>query len=332
MIDYILSWNDYLLLITLGAFFIDLVLGDPHYSLHPIRLMGHMINGLERVIYPFRWKKLGGILLLFSSFIIIIVPIVLILCIVKEHYSIIYFAVAVFLTYSLFALRSLSVEVDKIRCALLTNDLSLARMELSYLVGWDTKSLSVDDIIQDCIEILSENFVDGVVSPLFYAFLGGLPLLVLYKITNTLDSMVGYKNSKYIDFGWASAKLDDIMNFVPARLSAFLFIPLGAFILKQDGINSLKTVLSDRLNHESPNSAHPESAFAGALNIQLGGPAPFAGVIRERPTIGKPIQTLSISQINKANRLMLISAFISLFFFFITTCSILTLTNIFFLN
>ncbi len=195
------------------------------------------------------------------------------------------FAISVLFIFTALSARSLGKEAKSVYQSLKAGNIKDAQKKLSLIVGRDTEALSQDEIVRATVETVAENSVDGVVSPLFYAALGGAPLVLAYKAINTLDSMVGYKNKRYIYFGWFSAKLDDVANYIPARLS-ILLIPLASFILKKRTSNALHTILRDGKKSPSPNAGIPEAGFAGALGIQLGGVNYYQGEKVSKPILG----------------------------------------------
>lgn len=183
-------------------------------------------------------------------------------------------------------------------------DLPKARYAVSMIVGRDTQNLDETGVTKAAVETVAENTSDGIIAPMFYLAIGGTPLAMCYKAINTLDSMVGYKNEKYIDFGRASAKLDDAANFIPARIAGVLMV-ISAYLTGMDGKNAWKIFRRDGRNHASPNSAQTEAACAGALQVQLAGNAYYFGKLYEKPTIGDPIRPVEVQDISRANRLML---------------------------
>lgn len=213
------------------------------------------------------------------------------------------------LIYFCISSKALVVEGYKVVKFLLINDLDGARKQLSFIVGRDTASLSKEGIIRAVVETIAENMADGVIAPLFYAMIFGAPLAFAYKAVNTLDSMFGYKNDEYIEFGYFPAKLDDIFNFIPARITGMLIILASAF-LGYDYKNSFKIYRRDRHNHTSPNSAHPEAAIAGALGVQLGGANYYFGKLVSKPTIGDKIKEIDINDVKKTAKVLYLSFFI----------------------
>ena len=219
-----------------------------------------------------------------------------------------------FLIYTTLATKCLKDEAVKIYEVLKTKDIEKARVQVSYIVGRDTTHLDEGEIIRATVETVAENTVDGIIAPMFYAFIGGAPLAMAYKAINTLDSTVGYKNDKYKDLGFASAKIDDIANFIPARISSIL-MAIGSFILKYNYKDALKISIRDRKNHKSPNCAYQEGAVAGALGIQLGGTNIYFGKAVYKPTIGDKHREIEVDDIVKTNKIMYATSIISIVVF-----------------
>ena len=294
------------------AYILDLFIGDPRFSLHPIKVMGRIIEFLERILrkFPLNLYLSGCILvIILAGGTFILVKKILFLTFYLN--SFLGEAVAVFFIYTALSIRDLDKETREVYLALKSNDIVLARKKLSLIVGRDTENLTSDEIVRACVETTAENTVDGIISPLFYAFIGGAPLALAYKAINTLDSMVGYKNKMYSKFGWASARLDDLANFIPARLSA-LIIPLAASILKRRGKISFSTIVKDRKKSLSPNAGIPETAFAGALGVTLGGKAYYKKKEVVIPIMGKEVKPKEIGDILEAIRLMYLTSGITL--------------------
>lgn len=294
--------------IILSAFLLDLILGDPRWFPHPVMFIGRLISALEDVFRRFAkskaWELLTGCILA------TVVPVSAFLVTywligTASHFSLLAgWLAAVFLGYTTIAARSLYAESRKVAKLLLTGDLPSARKELSYLVGRDTHNLDEKGIIRALVETVAENTSDGVIAPLFYLAIGGPPLAMAYKAVNTLDSMVGYKNEKYLYFGRASARLDDIANYIPARLSALLLI-VAAFILRKDWRGAWRITVRDRRNHPSPNSGYPEAAVAGALGRRLGGLSYYGGVPSNKPFIGDEQEEFQITDVRNTSRIMM---------------------------
>ena len=263
------------ILIIWVAFLLDLLIGDPVYSWHPIRIIGNkIIKPIENFLWNLKLNtRLGGMVLAILT-ILISGSLVFILNIFFADYLILSFLLNIYLIYSCIALKDLKFHVERVIKSLQNNNLEQARKDLSLIVSRDTQNLDNQDIAKACIETLAENLSDGVIAPLFYAFLGGSFLAVIYKAANTMDSMLGYKNEKYKNFGFFPAKLDDILNFIPSRLSFIFIIFAGKKYLKtlQNWTKAFKIGLKNRVNHDSPNAGHPEAAIAAILDIKLGGP------------------------------------------------------------
>ena len=213
--------------------------------------------------------------------------------------------------YQILATKSLKVESMKVYDELAKNDLPSARKAVSMIVGRDTKDLTFSGVAKAAVETVAENTSDGIIAPMIFIAIGGAPMGFFYKAINTMDSMVGYKNEKYMNFGRFAAKLDDVVNYLPARISAYQMI-LSSFFLRYDYKNAFKIYKRDRYNHASPNSAQTESVCAGALDIQLAGNAYYFGKLYEKPTIGDNIREINYDDIKKANRLLYCTSFISI--------------------
>ena len=216
--------------------------------------------------------------------------------------------------YQLFAVRSLKDESMKVYKELAKQDLEASRKAVSMIVGRDTENLTIEGVTKATVETIAENTSDGTLAPMFYMFIGGPVLGWFYKAVNTMDSMVGYKNEKYLNFGRYAAKFDDVMNFIPARLCGWLMI-LASMFLKMDWKNAKKIFVRDRFNHASPNSAQTEAVMAGALRIQLAGDAWYFGKRYEKPIIGDALRPVEIEDIPRANRLLYATAIVSLIIF-----------------
>lgn len=291
------------------AYILDLIFGDPYRVPHPITFIGKLVKNFEKKLYDLKNKKIAGIILNISVLII-----VYIFCYFFAKVKIL----EIYFLYTIFATKSLVKESKKVYNALISGDIEDARLKLSYLVSRDTKELTEEEIIKGTLETCSENITDGITAPLFYMFIGGLPLAMTYKAINTMDSMLGYKTGKYIEFGWFSAKLDDFVNLVPARLSGLIFVPFSALLLGLNFKNSLKIFLRDRYNHSSPNSAHTESALAGALGIALGGPTKYFGEMENKKFIGDKLRDFTINDIVLTHKIIYLSGFIALLFYSVT--------------
>jgi adenosylcobinamide-phosphate synthase len=284
--------------ILLMAFLLDIAIGDPKWLPHPVRIIGKVIEKIEFFLRrffksPFQ-EKIGGIILAVSiagmTFIItwLIVKFLLKLSLVSNFLYLISCLLFVYLTSTTIAIKELISSAKIVIRSIKNKDIDSARRNLSMIVGRDTQNLSEKGILKAVIETLSENLSDGVIAPLFYLVIGGLPLAMSYKAINTLDSMVGYKNKRYIHFGWASAKLDDAVNFIPARISGILISIASLLVFRSilNVRNSLKIMLKEGRKHLSPNAGIPEAAIAGALGVRLGGPAIYGGTEIKKSYIG----------------------------------------------
>ena len=216
-------------------------------------------------------------------------------------------AVESFMCYQILATKSLKVESDRVYQEIQTGDIARARKAVSMIVGRDTQNLTIEGVTKAAVETVAENTSDGVIAPLFYMVIGGALLGFGYKAVNTMDSMVGYKNDRYLYFGRVAAKLDDVANYIPARLSGWLMVAASAFV-KMDVKNAAKIYRRDRRNHASPNSAQTEAAMAGALEVQLAGNAYYFGKLYEKPTIGDGIRPVEVEDIRRSNRLLYATA------------------------
>lgn len=311
-----MKWT--LLAVVLG-FLMDLCFGDPRWLYHPVRIIGHGITFLEKILRKIFPKTktgeriAGGLLVVgivaASSF----VP-WLILHLAYGLRTWLGVALESFMCYQLLAARSLRDESKKVYDALQTGDIEKSRYAVSMIVGRDTQNLTEEGVTKAAVETVAENTSDGIIAPLFYMMIGGAVLGFAYKSVNTMDSMVGYVNDRYRYFGTAAAKLDDMLNYIPARLSAWLMIA-GAWLIGMDGKNAKKIYLRDRRKHASPNSAQTEAVMAGALDIQLAGDAWYFGELHKKPYIGDPIRKVEIEDIIRSHKLMYAGTVLSLVIF-----------------
>lgn len=293
----------------------DLIIGDPQGWPHPVRLIGKMINKLEKYLRSKckssrDERKAGAVLWFIAVITSFIVPYLIIFAINKINSYLAVIAEGI-MCYYIFAARSLKDESMKVYAALKNGDLVGARRFLSYIVGRDTESLSESSVARATVETVAENTSDGVIAPMIYTFIGGSPLGFMYKAINTLDSMVGYRNEKYIDFGRFSAIADDIANYIPSRISAYIMIA-ASFFIGYDYKSAFKIYKRDRYNHLSPNSAQTEAVCAGALNIILGGGSFYNGVMVSKPTIGDDKRNIETEDVKRANKLMYAASIICL--------------------
>lgn len=301
----------------LTGFILDAVFGDPHFFPHPVRAIGWLINRLEngiRTLFPRTEKgELAG-----GAVFAVLVPAVtalaaaLLLAAAKVAGDAVLFFTESVLVYFLLAARSLRDESMKVYHSLKKGDVEEARHNVSMIVGRDTSVLDAAGIARAAVETVAENTSDGVIAPLFFLALGGPVLGWAYKAVNTMDSMVGYKNEKYLFFGRAAARFDDLVNFIPARLSAVLMMG-AALIGRMDFQNAVRIFRRDRFNHKSPNSAQTEAVCAGALCIRLAGDAWYFGELCKKPFIGDDIRPVEQEDIKRANRLMYTASGLALF-------------------
>ena len=289
----------------LAGFIIDLILGDPYTLPHPVRAIGNLISRLEKFVR----KKFPDNLLIGGFFLattVILITSGITFVILFAAYKIYFWlgiAVESIMCYYLIAPKCLRDESMKVYRALKENDTEKARKAVSMIVGRDTDRLDNSGIIRAAVETVAENTSDGVTAPLMFTALGGAIFGYLYKAANTMDSMIGYKNEKYAEIGYFAAKLDDILNYIPSRITALIMI-FSSYMLKFNGKNAYKIWKRDRRKHASPNSAQTESVCAGALEIRLAGDAYYFGELHKKEYIGDDIRPIKNEDIRKANKLM----------------------------
>lgn len=306
----------------IAGFVLDLLIGDPHFIPHPVRLIGSFISFLDKRLncdagYNSSEKKLNlikykrGMLLAFT---VIFATFAISVIIIVAAYSINLYAGVIaeaVMTWQILATKCLRVESMRVYDALRTDGVDAGRRAVSMIVGRDTSVLDAAGVTRAAVETIAENTSDGVIAPMLYTAIGGPVLGFVYKAVNTMDSMLGYKNDKYMYFGRFAARLDDVVNFIPARISAYLMIA-AAFIggMHFDGKNAYHIFKRDRFNHASPNSAQTESVCAGALRVQLAGDAVYFGKLVKKKYIGDGLREIEYEDIKRANRLMYITAFL----------------------
>lgn len=299
------------------GFVLDLVFGDPHALPHPIRLIGTLIAGLEKKLLKLQMRDekrefykgiLLVVLVLFSTGAVA----ALVLVVAYWLHPVAGIVIESVMTYQILATKCLKDESMKVYQSLNEQGLEAGRVAVSMIVGRDTNVLDETGVVKAAVETVAENTSDGVIAPMLYTALGGPVLGFVYKAVNTMDSMVGYKNDKYLYFGRAAAKLDDVVNFIPARISAYLMIAAAYIGGKAfDGKQAYRIYKRDRRNHASPNSAQTESVCAGALGIQLAGDASYFGKVVKKPYIGDAHRAVEREDIVRVNRLMYVTAVIS---------------------
>ena len=312
----------YHILAFIAGFVLDLLIGDPHFIPHPVRLIGSLISFCDKRLncdagYNISEKKLNlikykrGMLLAFT---VIFATFAISVIIIVAAYSINLYAGVIaeaVMTWQILATKCLRVESMRVYDALRTDGVDAGRRAVSMIVGRDTSVLDAAGVTRAAVETIAENTSDGVIAPMLYTAIGGPVLGFVYKAVNTMDSMLGYKNDKYMHFGRFAARLDDVVNFIPARISAHLMIA-AAFIggRQFDGKNAYRIFKRDRFNHASPNSAQTESVCAGALRVQLAGDAVYFGKLVKKKYIGDGLREIEYEDIKRANRLMYITAFL----------------------
>lgn len=298
-----------------AAFGLDLVLGDPKWLPHPVRMMGRTATVLETALRRWCAGWMGG---RWAGVILTVV-------IVGSSYGLTWLvltvsgwvhpglegALTIYLSFTALAVKSLSDEAHGVLERLRERDLVSARRWLSRIVGRETEQLSESGVIRGAVETVAENSSDGVVAPLFYLLLGGVPLALAYKAINTLDSMVGYPIPPYREFGWASARLDDLANYLPARITGLLIV-MAAGLLFRQARPAWAIMRRDGRKHDSPNAGIPEAAAAGALGIQLGGPSRHSGLVKSKPWLGDAVKEIQVDHIEQIIRLMRAVSFMML--------------------
>ena len=312
----------YHIIAFIAGFVLDLLIGDPHFIPHPVRLIGSLISFLDKRLNSdvkynsseneanlTKYKR--GVLLAFT---VIFATFAVSVIILVAAYSINLYAGVIaeaVMTWQILATKCLRVESMRVYDALSTDGVDAGRRAVSMIVGRDTSVLDESGVTRAAVETVAENTSDGVIAPMLYTAIGGPVLGFVYKAVNTMDSMLGYKNDKYMYFGRFAARLDDVVNFIPARISAYLMIT-AAFIggRQFDGRNAYRIFKRDRFNHASPNSAQTESVCAGALRVQLAGDAVYFGKLVKKKYIGDGLREIEYEDIKRANRLMYITAFL----------------------
>ena len=307
--------------VVIAGFVLDMIFGDPHWLYHPVRAIGKCIEVCERIfvkLLNISWerekdifkKRIAGILIVIVVLLFSVgVPFIILYAAGRINFYL-KTAVECIMCYQLLAAKSLKNESMKVYNALEKGNIEGARQAVSMIVGRDTKSLDEEGITKAAVETVAENTSDGVIAPLLFIMCFGVLGGFFYKAVNTMDSMIGYRNDKYCYLGTAAARLDDIVNFIPARISA-VFMIVSAFILRLDYKNALRIFKRDRYKHKSPNSAQTEAVCAGALNVELAGNAYYFGKLYVKPVIGDRGRKIEVFDIVRANRLMYCTAFVT---------------------
>lgn len=294
------------------AFLLDQLIGDPRRLPHPVKFIGGFAAANEGFCRKFISNQyLAGVLTVISVLLMTGITVIALLKLAFRIHPVLGETISILLLYTTIAAKDLTRHSLAVYKSLQENNISKARKKVGMIVGRDTDNLDEEGIIRATVESVAESMVDGVTAPLFFAMLGGPLGAMLYKAINTMDSMFGYKNERYEKFGRLAAGLDDLANFVPARLTALL-MPPAAFFLHLDYKKTWTILRRDRLKHSSPNSGHPEAAVAGALNIQLGGTNYYFGKLVRKPAIGEPLWPATIKHILLVNRLMLVTSALAL--------------------
>ena len=290
------------------ALLLDALLGEPRGIPHPVEIIGRLIDFLDKKLWSRSGARLRGVLLCLCVLAAtgLTVFVLLEICTLLGPWF--RYAAELYLLYAAVAFRSLRDESFKVYKALDGGDLCAARHSLSYIVGRDTAELDEKGVVRACVETIAEGYVDGIASPLFWMAVGTCfgqgPLFVwLFKASSTMDSMIGYDDERYHDLGWAAARLDDLLNYVPARIGGLIAVAAGG-LAGYDARAGLRIFLRDRLCHKSPNSAHGESAFAGLLGIRLGGGACYGGVFEARPTLGDDTREPQKADILRSHKIL----------------------------
>ena len=314
---------------ALCGFVIDLLLGDPAWMPHPVVLMGRCISALEKSLRRIFPQTSTGELAA-GAVLAAVLPLGTLaftgLCVwgLGLVHPALGFALQVLWCWQALAAKGLRQESENVRRALDTGTLDDARKAVSRIVGRDTAALSREGVIRAAVETVAENFSDGVVAPMFWMLIGGAPLALAYKAVNTMDSMVGYKNDRYLYFGRAAAKLDDAANWLPSRLAALLLVA-AAPLTGQNAKRTFAIWRRDRRKHASPNSAQTESAMAGALGVRLAGPASYFGKVHQKPWIGEDTRPIEPQDITRAGRMLYAGSALALLLFCGVRLGILTL-------
>ncbi|GAB6097574.1 adenosylcobinamide-phosphate synthase CbiB [Desulfatiferula olefinivorans] len=295
------------------AFLLDFLLGDPRWLPHPVRWMGRAIERFEPVFRRrFPDARRAGLLFALSLIVSTLLICGLSLLLARAVHPALGAVVEIVMIYYSISAFSLRREALGVMAALSGSGLDGAKARLAMIVGRDVEPLDEEGVRRATLETVAENFVDGVLSPLFFAGIGGAPLALTYKMINTLDSMVGYKDDTYADFGRASARIDDLANYVPARL-AVPVVAAAVFLKKGNWKQAWTTAMRDGHRHSSPNAGFPEAAFAGALTVRLGGPNLYGGVLVDKPYIGDGFGPVGEDHVNAACDLLVVSSALSVF-------------------
>lgn len=321
------------IMVAIGALVLDYVIGDPRSKLHPVVLIGNLISFFEKIFYRKKdrdTQKLfkGAILVVCVLIVVYQISFLLLNSIEKFFGKDISFLAQIIVLSFMISPRSLKEAGQEIYSYLIQKNLEQARFKVGWIVGRDTQNLSPEEVTRATVETIAENTIDGVISPLFYFFIGGVPLAVAYRAANTMDSMLGYKNEKYLFFGRVAAKADDLWNYVPARLTGWLMV-VAAWVLNFDWKNAKKFLLQDASKHPSPNGGHAEATVAGALGIRLGGENFYFGERHFRAYMGEKTREMIPQDISNTSRIMYTTTI--LFLLFMSLLEILLYTIVFYI-
>lgn len=298
-----------------ASYALDWCVGDPEWLPHPVRLIGCSIDASERVL-----RRCGSgkhFELAAGGLVAVGVPMVSALCVfallkgLRKNHSPIATAAEVWLAASCLSTRSLLDEAAEVIHALENRDLPQARLRLARIVGRDTNELSEQEICRALVETLAESLSDGIVAPLFYLAVGGVPLAMTYKAISTLDSMIGHKDEKYLYFGRVAARMDDVANFVPARIAALLLCVVAKFIPQASGVRAGQIWLRDRAKHDSPNAGQVEAAMAGLLGVHLGGANKYAGEVIASPHLGREFTLPNRKHVQRASKAVALASLLA---------------------
>lgn len=307
------------LMACIAGFLLDFLFGDPVWLYHPVRVIGNVISFGEKIMRRLFPKTPGGelaagtVLWFLTAGLSFLIPSAVLLGAQMIHPAL-RFLVESFWCYQILAARCLVKESGKVYDRLKENNLPGARKAVSMIVGRDTENLTYEGVTKAAVETVAENTSDGVTAPLLFLLLGGAPLGFLYKAVNTMDSMLGYKNEKYLYFGRFPARMDDVFNYIPSRTTA-LFMIAAAFLTGMDGKNAWKIYLRDRRKHASPNAAQTEAVCAGALRVRLAGDAVYFGKLYKKEYLGDSLRPIEAEDIRRAGRLMYVTAVLMLLIF-----------------
>lgn len=293
------------------AYFIDRVIGDPPHWPHPVRWIGSLISFLEKRMNQGRLKKWKGVAMLLFVIVIVFSITSIIVIVGYRIHPLVGMSVEGLIIATTIAQKSLKEASLEVYQPLVNGDLAEARLKLSYIVGRDTEHLDEGELARGAIETVAENTSDGVTAPLFWALIGGAPLAMVYRAVNTCDSMVGHKNERFRDFGWASANWDDVLNWIPSRMTGILML-LGKRPEKMSSRQAWSILFRDAKKHPSPNSGWGEAAVAALLGIQLGGINYYKGIVSNRAKMGEPIVPIAAVHIIKANSILSKTVFLFL--------------------